>query len=250
MEQLIQHHIRCRKGDAGKCVFLPGDPGRVPIIASYFDESKKIAENRGYVTYTGRVDGIKVSVTSTGIGCPAATIAVEELANVGAEILIRIGTCGGLDPSVMGGEIIIAQAAVRGDRATREYIPIEYPAVADLDVTNALVEGCSQLGQEPLVGIAWSHYSFYRGTWIEWQPDVREVVAPWLKGGVLCVENEASGIFVVSRLRRKKAGTILVTGGNNLVSTPEDEDLIKRSLDKVIRAAIEAVKLLQEKGKS
>jgi uridine phosphorylase len=249
MEQVIQHHIRCKKGDVGKYVFLPGDPGRVPLIAKYFDRSTKIAENREYVTYTGEVDSIPVSVTSTGIGCPAATIAVEELANIGAETFIRIGTCGGIDPSITGGEVIVPYAAVRGDGATREYMPIEYPAVADLDVANALVEGCRRVGREPRVGIVWTHDSFYRGTWIGWQPDLREVVAPWLKGGVLCVENEASGIFVVSRLRRKRAGVILVTGGNNLVMTPEREDLVKETLDKAIRAAIESVKILEKKEK-
>jgi len=120
----LQYHIRCRPGDVAKYVILPGDPGRVPLIASYLDSARKIAENREYVTYTGTWKGIGISVTSTGIGCPAATIAVEELANIGAEVFIRLGTCGGIDPSVHAGDIIVAEAAVRGDGATKEYLPV------------------------------------------------------------------------------------------------------------------------------
>ena len=127
----LQYHIRCKPGDVAKYVILPGDPGRVPLIASYLDSARKIAENREYVTYTGTWKGIGISVTSTGIGCPAATIAVEELANIGAEVFIRLGTCGGIDPSVHAGHIIVAEASVRGDGATKEYLPVEYPAVGD-----------------------------------------------------------------------------------------------------------------------
>ena len=233
----------------GKYVLLPGDPGRVPIIASYFDESWEVAENREYVTYTGYVDGIKVSVTSTGIGCPSATIAVEELSNIGAEVFIRVGTCGGIDPSVHAGDVIIAEAAVRGDGATREYIPTEYPAVGDHEVIEALIRGARRAGFSPKVGIVWTHDAYYRGTWVGEMPEyARKVYEPWLVGGVLCVENEVSGIYVVSRIRRKKAGAILLCMGNNLSEELEEftEDDYRRGVDMMTRAAIEAVKILEE----
>ena len=248
MSGKLQYHIRCKPGDVGKYVFLPGDPGRVPLIASFFDESWKVAENREYVTYTGLVDGIKVSVTSTGIGCPSATIAVEELSNIGAEVFIRIGTCGGVDLSVHAGDIVVASAAVRGDGATREYLPVEYPAVADHRVVWALVRGARRAGFEPKVGIVWTHDAYYRGTWVGEMPErARRVYDPWLEGGVLCVENEVSGIYVVSRVRRKRAGAILLCMGNNLVEELEpfsDEDY-RRGVERMVRAVIEAVKILE-----
>lgn len=251
MSEKPQYHIRCKRGDVGKYVFLPGDPGRVPIIARYFDEAWKVAENREYVTYTGYVDGIKVSVTSTGIGCPSATIAVEELANIGAEVFIRIGTCGGVDPGIHAGDIVVAQAAVRGDGATQEYLPVEYPAVADHGVVEALIRGARRVGFEPKVGIVWTHDAYYRGTWIGEMPErARRVYEPWLEGGVLCVENEVSGIYVVSRVRRKRAGAIILCMGNNLVEELEpftDEDY-RRGVDRMVGSAIEAVKILEEES--
>jgi len=249
LSKIIQHHIQCKKGDVGKYVFLPGDPGRVKLIASYFDKSWKVAENREYVTYSGYIDGIFVSVTSTGIGCPSATIAVEELANIGAETFIRVGTCGGIDPSVGRGDIIIAQAAVRGDGASREYLPIEHPAVADHFVVNALVRAAKKLNVNFKVGTVWTHDAFYRGTWIKWMPEyAKSVYDPLLRGGVLCVENEASGIFTVAKVRRKRAGAILLCMGNNLEEEHEElDDKTKREyMEKMILTAIEAVKMLEK----
>lgn len=246
----LQYHIRCRRGDVGKYVILPGDPGRVPLIASFLENPVKVAENREYVTYTGYWKGIKVSVTSTGIGCPAATIAVEELANIGAEVFIRLGTCGGVDPSVHAGDIIIAEAAVRGDGASREYLPVEYPAVGDHDVVAALLRSSRLLGVSVKRGIVWTHDAYYRGTWVgEMPPHSRRVYEPWLEGGVLCVENEVSGIYVVSRIRRKRAGAILLCMGNNLVEKPEeftDKDYLA-GVEKMVRIVLGAVEIL-EKG--
>ncbi len=244
----IQYHIKCRKGDVGRYVFLPGDPGRVKLIASFFDKSWRVAENREYVTYSGYVDDIFVSVTSTGIGCPSATIAVEELANIGAEVFIRVGTCGGIDPSIHAGDIIVAQAAVRGDGATREYIPIEYPAVGDHEVIDALVRGARKVGVDPKVGIVWTHDAYYRGTWVGYMPEyARNVYDPWLRGGVLAVENEVSGIYVVARVRRKRAGAIVLCMGNNLVPELEEisEEEARSRMEEMILSAIEAVKILE-----
>ena len=245
----LQYHIRCKPGDVAKYVILPGDPGRVPLIASYLDSARKVAENREYVTYTGTWKGIGISVTSTGIGCPAATIAVEELANIGAEVFIRLGTCGGIDPSVHAGDIIVAEAAVRGDGATKEYLPVEYPAVGDHYVIRALLDSARSLGIGVKRGIVWTHDAYYRGTWIgEMPPSKRSVYDLWLEGGVLCVENEVSGIYIVSRVRRKRAGAILLCMGNNLVAEPEafsQEDYMK-GVEKMVKIVLNAVKLMEE----
>ena len=99
-----QYHIGLKPGDVGEIVLLPGDPKRCEKIAQYFDEPKLVADKREFVTYTGYIDGVKVSVTSTGIGGPSASIAMEELVNVGAKTFIRVGTCGGMDVNVKGQE--------------------------------------------------------------------------------------------------------------------------------------------------
>lgn len=250
MSEEPQHHIQCRTGDVGRYVLLPGDPARSRRIAEHFDESWKVAENREYVTYTGKVDDILLSVTSTGIGCPAATIAVEELANIGAETFIRVGTTGGIDPTVGEGDIIIATGAIRGDGASKEYIPVEYPAIADHHVVAALIEAAKKLGIKTKVGVVWTHDSFYRGTCVKWCPDITEIIKPWLKGGALSVENEASGIFIVSSLRKKRAGCILVVADNILLEEKFTTGrYLEKPLDDAIRIAIESVKIMEAQEK-
>ena len=135
-----QYHIQTAEGEVGRYVILPGDPGRCEKIAQYLDHPVKIAENREFVTYTGELCGEKVSVTSTGIGGPSAAIAMEELYRCGAETFVRIGTCGGIQPEVKSGDVVIATGAVRMEGTSKEYAPIEYPAVADLNVINALAD--------------------------------------------------------------------------------------------------------------
>ena len=140
------YHIQVAKGEVGRYVIMPGDPKRCAKIAKYFDDPVLIADNREYITYTGTLDGEKVSVTSTGIGGPSASIAMEELYRCGADTFIRIGTCGGMQPEVKSGDIVIATGAIRMEGTSREYAPIEFPAVPDLKVTNALVDAAEQKG--------------------------------------------------------------------------------------------------------
>ena len=142
----LQYHIQLRKGDVGRYVILPGDPKRCKKIAEHFDNPQLMADSREFVTYTGYLDGEKVSVTSTGIGGPSASIAMEELVQCGADTFIRVGTCGGIDLDVKGGDIVVATGAVRMEGTSREYAPIEFPAVADLNVANALVASAKELG--------------------------------------------------------------------------------------------------------
>ena len=148
-----EYHIGVGAGDVGRYVILPGDPGRCEKIAKHFDNPVKIAQNREYTTYTGYLDGEKVSVVSTGIGGPSASIAVEELIHCGADTFIRVGTSGGMQKEVLGGDLVIATGAIRFEGTTKEYAPIEYPAVPDFDVTTALKEASEELGYRHHLGV-------------------------------------------------------------------------------------------------
>ena len=140
-EEEMQYHLQIHNGQVGKYVILPGDPKRCEKIAAYFEHPVLIADSREFVTYTGTLEGETVSVTSTGIGGPSAAIAMEELFKAGAHTFIRVGTCGGIETEVQSGDLVIATGAVRAEGTSREYAPIEYPAVANLDVICALREG-------------------------------------------------------------------------------------------------------------
>ncbi|RLE91733.1 MAG: hypothetical protein DRJ55_05340, partial [Thermoprotei archaeon] len=157
----LQYHIRCKPGDVAPYVLLPGDPSRVPLIAKHWDEARLVAKNREYVTYTGTYRGVPVSATSTGIGSPSAAIAVEELVRVGGKVFIRVGTSGPVNPKVKPWKLGIATGAVRDEGTTRQYVPIEYPAVADYRVVAALVEAAEKLGYRYHVGVFHTKDSFY-----------------------------------------------------------------------------------------
>ena len=145
IDENIRFHLKIKNGDVGRYVILPGDPGRVPLIAQRLENAVQIAQNREYNVYTGELCGVKVSVCSTGIGGPSAAIAVEELIDSGADTFIRVGTSGGVDLSVFGGDLIIAEAAIRAEGTSYEYIPNGYPAVTDFTVTSALAEAAGKL---------------------------------------------------------------------------------------------------------
>ncbi len=135
-----QYHVQLEEGDVGRYVILTGDPKRCQKIAEHFEDALPVADSREFTTYTGYLEGEKVSVTSTGIGGPSAAIALEELANVGADTFIRVGTSGGMQLEVKSGDLVIATGAVRMEGTSKEYAPVEFPAVSDFHITNALVE--------------------------------------------------------------------------------------------------------------
>lgn len=161
MPEPLQYHIKCRKGDVARYILLPGDPARVKVIASLWDESRKVAENRQYITYTGKVSGVDISATSTGIGSPSTAIAIEELARCGADTFIRVGTCGGYQKHQRIGDIAITTGAVRWEGTTRQYVPIEYPAISTPEVVMALVEAAERIKVDYHVGITKSGDSLY-----------------------------------------------------------------------------------------
>jgi uridine phosphorylase len=222
-----QHHIQCRAGDVGGYVLLPGDPGRVPLIAGFLDGAQLVANHREYRTYTGSLDGVPVSVTSTGMGCPSTAIAVEELAAIGAHTFIRVGTSGLMQDYIQPGDLLITSGAVRDEYTSQQYIPLEYPAVADHEVVLALRASARARGARHHIGISHSKDSFFG----QHQPQ-RMPVGPmlldrwnaWIAGGVLCSEMEASTLFVVARLLGRRAGGIMIAGGttsdlSNLIQT-------------------------------
>jgi len=246
MKKRIQPHIMCGVGDVAKYVLLPGDPKRAEKIASFFDKERKVAEYRGYVTYTGKVDGIEISACSTGIGCPSAAIVVEELARIGAKTFIRVGTTGALQPEIEVGDIVIAAAAVRADGASKVYAPAGYPAVADFSVVSALVEAAKKLGVKVYVGKVVSTDAFYAGSY-----DI------WGKARVLSVEMECSAIFTIAGLKGLRAGAILAVDGNLATGIKKGEfepgeksgeldERVQDAIEQEIKIAIEAVKILDK----
>lgn len=207
-----QHHIHLVPGDVGETVFLPGDVSRAKVIANHFDSAELIASNRQYNTFTGTYKGVKVSVTSTGIGGAAAAIAIEELIKVGAKNFIRIGTGGMIQTWLPRPGLMVITGAVRGDGTTREYFPPEYPAIADLDVVEAMLSSAKELNLEVHTGLEWSHDSFYAGSTLS-KLDILEIEKPWIDAGVLVASQEASTVLTLSMARRCRGGVILASAG-------------------------------------
>ena len=211
-EEGLQYHLQIRKGDVGRYVILPGDPKRCKKIAAYFENPVLVADSREFVTYTGTLDGVKVSVTSTGIGGPSASIAMEELIQCGADTFIRVGTCGGMALDVEGGDIVVATGAIRAEGTSKEYAPIEFPAVADLTVTNALVQAAKNLGKKWHAGVVQCKDSFYGQHEPENMPAesrLKERWEAWRRGNVMTSEMEAAALFVISSIRGCRAASIM-----------------------------------------
>lgn len=237
----IMYHIACGPGQVGRYVFLPGDPGRVPLIAQFLDDARPVANHREYTTYTGSLLGEQVSVTSTGIGCPSTAIAVEELAMIGADTFIRVGTSGPMQPFMQPGDLVITWGAVRDEYTSQQYMPLAYPAVADVDVTLALRQAARQRGVRHHIGLTHSKDSFYGQHEPQRMPvgrQLQERWEAWVQGGVLCSEMEASTLFVVASVLGKRAGGVMIAGGTH------------QSLETLIGTAVEAVKILIEQDRS
>jgi uridine phosphorylase len=245
-----QYHIGLKSGDVGKFVILPGDPKRCQKIAEFFDDPVLVGDNREYVTYTGFVDGEKVSVTSTGIGGPSAAIALEELTNIGANTFIRVGTCGGMETSVKGGDIVIATGAIRAEGTSKEYAPIEFPAVANIDVINALAKASENLGYTSHVGIVQCKDSFYGQHKPELMPvsyELENKWEAWKRLGCLASEMESAALFVVASYLKVKIGSVFLTVANQEREKQGLENPVIHDTEKAIKTAIEAIKLLKNK---
>lgn len=248
----LQYHIALRKGDIGKYVILPGDPKRCKKIASYFENAVEIADNREFVTYTGYLDGVKVSVTSTGIGGPSASIAMEELVNCGADTFIRVGTCGGMDIDVKGGDIVIATGAIRMEGTSKEYAPIEFPAVPNLDVTNALVSAAKKLKYNYHTGVVECKDSFYGQHEPETKPVSYELMnkwEAWLRLGCLASEMESAALFIVAAHKRVRVGSDFLVVANQERNKKGLDNPIVHDTDSAIKVAVEALRILIQQDK-
>lgn len=205
-----QFHIHCTEGDVGRYVILPGDPGRCEAIAKHFDNPVHIGMNREYNIWTGYLLGEKVSVCSTGIGGPSASIAMEELHNIGADTFLRVGTCGGIALDILPGDVVVANGAIRYEHTSLEYAPIEFPAVSDFDVTAALKAAGEELGYNTHVGVVQCKDSFYGQHSPEKSPVYYELLQKWeswKRLGVKASEMESAALFVVAAALGVRCGS-------------------------------------------
>lgn len=247
LKQEKQFHIGLKKGQVGEYVILPGDPKRCAKIAKYFDNPTLEGDNREYVTYTGYLDGVKVSVCSTGIGGPSASIAMEELTAIGAKTFIRVGTCGGMTLEAKGGDVVIATGAIRAEGTSKEYAPIEFPAVPSLDVTNALVTASKQIGATFHTGVVQCKDAFYGQHRPETLPNHAELLNKWdawLRLGAVASEMESAALFIVASYLKVRVGSCFLVVANQEREKAGLENPMVSDTDLPIRVAIQAIRNL------
>ena len=242
-----QFHIHCVEGDVGRYVILPGDPGRCEKIAALFDNAHFVAQNREYTIYTGTLLGEKVSVCSTGIGGPSAAIAMEELHNIGADTFIRVGTCGGIALPVKSDDVVIAIGAVRHEGASREYAPIEFPAVSDYEVQSALVQAAKNLGKPWHAGVVQCKDSFYGQHDPKQMPVSYELLnkwEAWKRLGVKASEMESAALFVVADALGCRCGSCFhVIWNQEREAAGLDQDMSEDTTS-AVQVGVEALKRL------
>lgn len=242
-----QYHINVGEGEVGKYVILPGDPKRCEKIAAHFENPQLIADSREYITYTGYLEGVKVSVTSTGIGGPSAAIALEELVKCGADTFIRVGTCGGMDIEVKGGDVVVATGAIRMEGTSKEYAPIEFPAVANFEVANSLVEACKGLRKTHHVGVVQCKDSFYGQHSPEIKPVSYELMDKWnawLRLGTLASEMESAAIFTVGSYLKVRVGSVFLVVANQEREKAGLENIQVHDTETAIEVAVQGIRNL------
>ena len=247
-----EYHIGVGKGDVGEYVILPGDPKRCEKIAAYFDNPVLVGDSREYVTYTGYLDGVKVSVTSTGIGGPSASIAMEELVKCGAHTFVRVGTCGGMQLDIKGGDIVIATGAIRFEGTSKEYAPIEFPAIADIKVTNALIDAANRLEIRNHYGVVQCKDSFYGQHEPEIKPVSYELMnkwEAWKRLGCLASEMESAALFVVASYLHVRVGSCFLVMANQEREKLGMENPVVHDTDMAIQVAVEAIRSLIREDK-
>ena len=248
-----QYHIGCVPGDVGRYCILPGDPGRVPAIAALFDDAKQIAYNREFNVWTGTLLGEKVTACSTGIGGPSAAIAMEELHKCGADTFIRTGTCGGIALEVQSGDVVVATGAVRYEHTSREYAPIEFPAVADFQVTGALVQAARSLGFPLHTGVVQCKDSFYGQHSPEASPvyyELQQKWESWKRLGVLASEMESAALFVAAAALGCRCGSCFHVVWNQEREAAGLDQRMSEDTSSSVKVAVEALKLLIEADRS
>ena len=249
-----QYHLQIKPGDVGKYVIMPGDPKRCAKIAEHFTDARLIADSREFVTYTGYLDGVMVSVTSTGIGGPSASIALEELVKCGADTFIRVGTCGGMQEEVLGGDLVIASGAIRMEGTSKEYAPIEFPAVPNVYIMNALMQAAKENSSRFHVGVVQCKDSFYGQHEPQIMPVNYELMnkwEAWIRCGCLASEMESAALFVAGSYLKVRMGSIFLVVANQErakkgLSNPQVHDT-----GLAIKVAVDAIRnLIKEEGRS
>ena len=250
-ENLV-HHLKLKKGDVGRYVIMPGDPKRCVKIAKRFDDAKLIADYREYATYTGYINGVKVSTTSHGIGGPSTAIALEELIKVGADTFIRVGTCGGMNIDVLPGDVVIVNGAIKGGGTMDNYIPKEFPCVPNIDILEAMIEGANKVKTRTHVGVVQCKDAFYAQHAPESMAVDKELLYKWdsyIKAGCLASEMESATLFAVGAAKNVRTGAAMLVLHNqervkNNINDPKDY-----TGEEAIDLIIESIKILIEKDK-
>lgn len=242
-----QYHTGVGPGDVGKYVILPGDPKRCKKIAEHFDNPRLVADVREFETWTGTLEGVPVSVTSTGIGGPSASIAITELAKSGADTFIRVGTCGGMQEEILGGDIVIATGAVRMEGTSKEYAPIEYPAVPDFEVTTALVKAARDLNIRHHVGVVQCKDAFFGQHEPEVLPVGYELLNKWdawCKLGCKASEMESAALFIAGSYLKVRVGSCFLVVANQERAKKGLENIQVHDTELAIKTAVEALRTL------
>ena len=239
-----KYHIGLAREDVGDYVLVPGDPFRTPLIAKFIDGAKEVAFSREYRTFTGNVDGVKVSTMSTGMGGPSVAIGIEELHELGVHTLLRVGTCGAAQPEIKMGDLVISYAAVRSEGTPNGYVPLEYPAVASLHVVEALIEAAEAAGARYHVGVTRSVDALYSDLLPDTmpRPHVRDELDMWAKAGILSNDMEASTLFVVSRIRKMRAGCVNLCVDE--LGAGEIHHIDPSYMDRMLTIAVDAIRRL------
>lgn len=242
-----QYHTGLGPEDIGRYVILPGDPKRCEKIAAHFEHPRKMADVREFMTYTGELEGVKVSVTSTGIGGPSAAIALNELVKCGAHTFIRVGTCGGMQEDVLGGDLVIASGAVRMEGTSREFAPVEYPAVPDFEVLTALKQAAQKLSLRHHVGVVQCKDSFFGQHEPEIMPVCYELLNKWeayLRMGCLASEMESAALFVEGSFLRVRVGSCFLVIANQERAKKGLPNEQVHDTEGAVRTAVEALRIL------
>lgn len=241
------YHIGMNDESGARYVILPGDPGRVEKIAQYLENPRFYNQNREYTTWLGEIEGQTVMVMSTGMGGPSTAIGVEELKQIGVHTAIRIGTCGGIHLDVQGGDLVIAQGAIRMEGTSREYVPIEFPAVADFDVTTALVKASQNMGATYHVGVVQCKDSFYGQHDPDRMPvsyELKNKWEAWKRAGTLASEMESAALYTVGACLGMRTGCILSCIWNKDREKAGLPSKVTHDVDLACRTVVEALRLL------
>ena len=251
MSKPKKYHVGLAKGEVGEYVLVPGDPGRTPMIARFLDNAREVAFSREYRTFTGTVAGVPVSTMSSGMGGPSVAIGVEELSELGVHTFLRVGTFGAAQPQIKMGDLIIAEGCVRTEGTPNGYVPVEYPAIASRDVVNALVAAAQAAGAPHHLGIIRSVDALYSDLLPDQMPrsnELKEELAMWSRAGILGNEMESSTLFVVARIRQRRAGTLDLCVDE--MNAGEIHHVDQSYMDRMLKVAVDAIRRLIEMDKA